>query len=61
MAEQGIDRLITLLSEVDSGEIDTVTRAGNSEDTISITFTDGEVLVLRADTDAGANPDLTMP
>jgi hypothetical protein len=59
MAEQGIDRLIALLSADQSGKIDTVTRAGNSEDTISITFADGEVLVLTAETNAAENLEST--
>jgi hypothetical protein len=51
MPEQGIDRLIALLSVNPTGEVESVTKAGNSENTISITFKDGEVLVLTAETD----------
>lgn len=57
MPEHGIERLIALLSEDSSGEIDSVTRAGNSDDTISITFTDGEVLVVTAETSVGEDMD----
>jgi hypothetical protein len=59
MKEQGIDRLITMLSKDSSGEIESVTQAGNSKDSISITFTDGEVLVLTAETEVVDHPDST--
>jgi hypothetical protein len=51
MKEQGIDRLIALLSKNPAAEVESVTKAGNSENTISITFKDGEVLVLTAETE----------
>jgi hypothetical protein len=56
MKEQGIDRLISLLLKDSSGEIENVTRPANADDTISITFKGGEVLVLTAEEDAGENP-----
>jgi hypothetical protein len=59
MKEQGIDRLIAMLSKDPSGEIESVTQAGNSKDTISISFKDGEVLVLTAETEVVENPDST--
>jgi hypothetical protein len=59
MKEQGMDRLIALLSKDPTGEIESVTQAGNSKDTISISFKDGEVLVLTAETEVVENPDST--
>lgn len=59
MKEQGIDRLIALLSKDPTGEIESVTQAGNSKDTISISFKDGEVLVLTAESEVVENPDST--
>ena len=59
MKEQGIDRLIAVLAKDSSGEIDSVTQAGNSKDSISITFNDGEVLVLTAESEVVEHPDST--
>lgn len=59
MKEQGIDRIITLLSKSGSEDIESVTQAGNSKDSISITFKDGEVLVLTAESEVVENPDST--
>ena len=52
MKERGIDRLIAVLNKQPS-EIDRVVKSANDEDTISITFKDGEVLVLTAETESG--------
>lgn len=57
--QQGIDRLIALLTKASSGEIDSITQAGNSKDSISIIFKDGEVLVLTAESEVVENPDST--
>jgi hypothetical protein len=51
--EHGVDRLISLLLNQHSEEIDSITQAGNSKNSISINFKDGEVLVLTAEDDAG--------
>ena len=59
MKEQGIDRIITLLSKSGSEDIESVTQAGNSKDSISITFKDGEVVVLTAESEVVENPDST--
>ena len=59
MEGQGIDRIIALLSKDDSGDIESITQAGNSKNSISITFKDGEVLVLTAEEDVVENPDST--
>jgi hypothetical protein len=65
MKERGIDRLITLLKGQPS-EIDRVVKAANDEDTISISFKDGEVLILTAETEASeaaesASATITSP
>ena len=52
MKERGIDRLITLLNN-QSSEIDRVVKSANDEATISISFKDGEVLILTAESEAG--------
>ena len=51
MKTPGIDRLITILNHQPS-EIDRVVKSAN-EDTISITFKDGEVLILTVETETG--------
>jgi hypothetical protein len=48
MKEQGIDRLISLITK--SAEVESVAKAGNSEETVSVTFKDGEVLVFTLET-----------
>ena len=59
MKEQAIDRLMAVLAKDTSGEIESVTQAGNSKDSISITFNDGEVLVLTAESEVVEHPDST--
>lgn len=49
--EHGVDRLISLLLKDHSDDIDNIAQAGNSRNSISITFKDGEVLVLTAEDD----------
>jgi hypothetical protein len=56
MDEHGIDRLVALLTKDKSGEIEKVNKPANTNDTISITFKDGEVLVLTLEQEAGENP-----
>ncbi len=56
MKEKGIDRLIALLNNHPS-EIEGVVKPANDEDTLSISFTDGEVLVLTAETETREAPD----
>jgi hypothetical protein len=51
MKEPKIDRLIALLKKDQSGEIENITKAGNTDNTLSIAFKDGEVLVLTAETE----------
>ena len=51
--EHGVDRLISLLLNQHSEEIDNIMQAGNSKNSISITFKDGEVLILTAEDEAG--------
>jgi hypothetical protein len=51
--EHGVDRLISLLLNQHSEEIDNIMQAGNSKNSISITFKDGEVLVLTAEDEVG--------
>ena len=65
MNERGIDRLITILNRQPS-EIDRVVKAANDQDTISISFKDGEVLILTAETEANdtaesASATITSP
>lgn len=55
--EHGIDRLISMLSNGHSDDIDNITQAGNDRNSISITFRDGEVLVLTAEDEAGEEAD----
>lgn len=50
MKARGIDRLIALLNNQPS-EIDRVVKSANDEATISISFKDGEVLILTAETE----------
>jgi hypothetical protein len=47
--EHGVNRLIQLLLKQHSDDIDNITQEGNSRNSISITFKDGEVLMLTAD------------
>jgi hypothetical protein len=47
--EHGVNRLIQLLLKEHSDDIDHIAQEGNSRNSISITFKDGEVLVLTAD------------
>jgi hypothetical protein len=56
--EHGIDRLISLLLNQHSEDIDNITQAGNSKNSISINFKDGEVLVLTAEDDAGETEEV---
>jgi hypothetical protein len=60
MRQAAIDRLIAILNNQPS-EIDRVVKSANDEDTISITFKDGEVIVLTAETESGEplEPELT--
>lgn len=52
MSRAAIDRLIAILNNQTS-DIDRVVKSANDEDTISITFKDGEVMVLTAETEPG--------
>jgi hypothetical protein len=47
--EHGVNRLIHLLIKEHSDDIDNIAQEGNSRNSFSITFKDGEVLVLTAD------------
>ncbi len=55
----GIDRLLSILSKNGAPEIESVAQAGNNRDSITITFTDGEILLLTAEKEVVENPDST--
>lgn len=56
MKERGIDRLIALLNTHPS-EVSRIVKPANDDDTISITFLDGEVLILTAETETSENEE----
>jgi hypothetical protein len=58
MKERGIDRLIALLNTHPS-EVNRIVKPANDDETISITFLDGEVLILTAETETGENEEST--
>jgi hypothetical protein len=51
--EHGVDRLISILLNQHSDHIENITQAGNSKNSISINFKDGEVLVLTVEDEPG--------
>lgn len=51
--EHGVDRLISILLKQHSDDIDNITQAGNSKNSISINFKDGEVLLLTVEDEVG--------